>query len=132
MLRPSLLLLLLALTFTGCQTLWHRDQVLLQSHGVSGPLYAKMSHHEPLSLDDIIVLSQKRVPGPFIVHYLQPTYFVYKLSQGDVMRLKQAGVEEGVIGYLLSTPSYSPANEPLWYQEEPRFSGSDRDYWRQW
>ena len=56
-----------------------------------------MLHHEPLSLDDIVYLSQRDVPGPYIVHYLRLTYAVYKLSAGDVMRLRKSGVEEGVI-----------------------------------
>jgi hypothetical protein len=68
------LLVASALVLAGCATLNDRDRFVLQQHGVAGSVYAKMLHHEPLSLDDIIYLSQRSIPGPYIVHYLRPTY----------------------------------------------------------
>jgi hypothetical protein len=129
--RPLLPLLALTLALAGCTTLNHRDRYFLESHGVSsGPVYERMMHHEPLALDDIIELSRKGIPGPFIVHYLRPTYAVYKLSPGDVARLRQAAVPEGVIRYLAATPAmYSPNSVPLWYRDYP--SPNDRD-WYDW
>jgi hypothetical protein len=113
-----------ALIVSGCATLNDRDRFVLQRQGISGPVYEKMLHHEPLSLDDIIYLSQRGVPGPYIVHYLRPTYAVYKLSAGDVVRLQRAGVSEGVIRYLAATaPMFSPQSQPLWYQDDPYFYG---------
>lgn len=125
---PRLFLLLcLSLALCSCATLYHRDRALLESHRVTGALYDKMMHHEPLTLDDIVALSRKGVPGPFIVHYLQPTYTVFKLTPGDVVRLRQAKVEDGVIRYLLATPSlYSPSSVPVWYDDGPH---SDEPYW---
>jgi hypothetical protein len=104
----------------GCVALNSRDRAFLGSHDISAALYTKMSRHEPLTLDDIIELSHKKVPGPFIVHYLRPTYYVYKLKFSDVSQLRSAGVDEGVIRYLLSTPGmYSPASAPVWYDDNP-------------
>jgi len=120
--RRLLALLTLTFAFSGCTTLSTRDRNLLQDHGVSAAVYNKMSHHEPLTLDDIIELSHRGVPGAFIVHYLQPTYVVYKLSPDDATRLRQQGVAEGVMRYLLATPAmYSPRNAPLWYEDDPHF-----------
>jgi hypothetical protein len=118
-----LICLLLAVALSGCATLNHRDRNFLLDHGVSGALYDKMSNHEPLTVDEIIVLSQKGVPGWFIVHYLRPTYYVYKLSVQDLRALRQARVDEGVVHYLLATPGmYSPASVPVWYQNnDPNF-----------
>jgi hypothetical protein len=131
--RPLLVLLTLTLALAGCTTLNHRDVAFLESHGVkSGPVYEKMMHHEPLTLDDIIELSHRGVPGPFIVHYLRPTYAVYNLSSGDVARLRQAMVPEGVIRYLAATPGmYSPNSVPLWYRNYPPTDSADRD-WYDW
>ena len=129
--RPLLALLSLTLALTGCATLSHRDRDLLRDHGVSSAVYEKMSHHEPLTLDDIIELSHRGVPGPFIVHYLRPTYVVYKLTPADTDRLRQQGVAEGVVRYLLSTPAmYSPGNAPLWYEDDPHFHDPYWDYRR--
>ena len=120
------LLVASALVLTGCATLNDRDRVVLQQQGVAGPVYEKMLHHEPLSLDDIIYLSQRGVPGPYIVYYLRPTYAVYKLTTGDVVRLRKTGVSEGVIRYLVATvPMFSPQSQPLLYQDDP-FISDDR------
>jgi hypothetical protein len=130
---PLLALLTLAFALAGCTTLNHRDRDLLESHGISsGPVYDKMMHHEPLALDDIVELSRKGVPGPFIVHYLRPTYYVYQLNAGDVLRLRQAGVPEGVIRYLLATPAmFSPGRVPVWYESDPHMNDWDWD-WRRY
>jgi hypothetical protein len=125
--RFLFVLLMLAFALAGCTTLNRRDEHLLVSYGVSGPTYSKMQHHEPLTLDDVIYLSQRGVPGPFIVHYLRPTYVVYNLSGGDVVRLRQAKVEEGVIRYLQATPAmFSPSRMPTWVDDSPR---PDMPYW---
>ena len=125
--RAFLILIALAFVFAGCAPLNHRDRDFLQGRGLSGTLHGKMMHHEPLTLDDIIELSQKGVPGPFIVHYLQPTYFVYKLSSNDAARLRKAGVEEGVVRYLAATPGmFSPASEPLWYENDDYYRNYPR------
>jgi len=124
---------LLAITFAGCDTLNSRDHRMLERHDVSQALTTKMEHHEPLTLSEIIELSHRGVPGPFIVHYLRPTYFVYKLSPDEVALLKQSGVEEGVVRYLLATPTmFSPDRQPVWIEDDPLYSGShkDREYWR--
>jgi hypothetical protein len=128
--RPLILLLLVAFAFTGC-TLYRRDRELLQDHHISGALYDKMMRHEPLTLDEIIELSHRGVPGPFIVHYLRPTYYVYKLDANDVARLKQSGVPEGVTHYLLATPGmFSPSQAPVWY-DDPHFHDPYWD-WRRY
>jgi hypothetical protein len=129
--RSLLALLVLTFALSGCTTLNHRDRAFLESHGVSsGPVYDKMMHHEPLVLDDIIELSRRGIPGPFIVHYLRPTYAVYNLSPGDVARLRQAAVPDGVIRYLSATPAmYSPNSVPLWMREYPGTRDRDWDYW---
>lgn len=130
--RPLILVLVLAFALTGCVTLYRRDRQFLQDHHITGALYDKMSRHEPLTLDEIIDLSQRGVPGPFIVHYLRPTYYVYKLNTDDVARLKQSGVPEGVIHYLLATPAmYSPSQAPVWYEDDPHFHDPYWD-WRRY
>lgn len=124
--RCFLLALICASFLAGCATLPKRDRALLDDYGVSGAVYEKMLRHQPLTLDDIVYLSNRKVPGPFIVHYLQPTYVVYKLNAGDVARLRTARVPEGVIRYLAATPTmFSPNAQPLWYQDDAVYYDSD-------
>lgn len=121
MLRPLIAIFLLVV-LAGCTSLNHRDAAFLQRYDISSALTAKMSHHEPLTVDDVIELSHRGVPGPFIVHYLRPTYAVYKLTPGDTDRLRHNGVDEGVIHYLLATPAmFSPSSAPVWYEDDTHF-----------
>jgi len=131
MTRAPFLALALVFLLSACAPLNSRDRHFLEGRGLSDNLQRKMRHHEPLTLDDIIELSQKRIPGPFIVHYLQPTYFVYKLTAGDADRLRKAGVEDGVIRYLAMTPTmFSPTSNPNWYEDDPHFNDDYRSYSR--
>jgi hypothetical protein len=119
-----LLLAICALSLGACATLYHRDREFLQQHGVSGPLYEKMLHQEPLTVPEIIELSQHSVPPPFIIHYLQNSYFVYRLNTDDVLHLRKAGVAHEVIDYLLATPTmYSPQGPAGWYPYDPVLYG---------
>src|SRR5579871_3277014 len=103
--RLLVFLLLLAFAFSGCATLNSRDRRYVHSLGVSGSLEEKMWHHEPLTLEDIMELSHKGASASFIIHYLRPTYFVYKLTPSDFIRLRSAFVSEDVIRYLAATPA---------------------------
>jgi len=101
--------LLVLLCVAGCATLNRTDRYYLQDHSVPPVLYTHMLHGEPLSLGEIATLSQHHVSAGFIIHYLNDTGAVYRLSTDDVMRLRQEGVSREVIDYLLDTPSlYAP------------------------
>jgi len=102
-------LLLIALLLAGCETVSKQDQALLQAHNVPPDVYQKMVYGDPLSLNDIISLSQRAVPPSLIIHYMDKTDTVYILRKADVKRLSSAGVNEDVISYMLSTaPPYGP------------------------
>lgn len=93
----------------GCATLNPTDRYMLEDHHVSPSLYARMIHQEPLSLTDIIELSQRHLSPGFIIHYLNSTYAVYRLDHEDITRLRNAKVDQGVINYLMDTvPLYAP------------------------
>jgi len=114
--------LALALGFTGCVALDRHDQSLLEQHHVPGALIDRMMRGERLELPDIVVLSKRQLPDPFILDYLRSTYAVYQLASSDVLDLTRAGVGKVVIDYLLATPSmYGPPRYPYGYY--PGFYG---------
>lgn len=119
--RLQIAALFCALALCSCATLHERDRGLLQQHGVGGALYDRMIHEEPISVADIVELSHRGLPVPFILHYLQSTYYVYNLTSDDVVHLKRAGVAREVIDYLLSTPgryapnAWYPFDSPYYY-----------------
>ena len=108
-----------ALFLAGCATLSDPERNVLRQHRVSAQLYAKMEHRERISLPDVMELSEKRVPPPFILSYLRSTYAVYRLTSDDVIVLRNAGVNRQVIDYLLATPTiFAPSYDPWWYADD--------------
>jgi hypothetical protein len=105
--------LLAALFLAGCGTVNQEDRAVLQAHAVPPDVFDKMLYGDPLSLDDVIVLSQRGVPPGLIIHYMYKVDTVYVLGKSDVKRLRAAGVNEQVIAYMLSTaPGYGPGGVP--------------------
>jgi hypothetical protein len=96
-------LLLITILYAGCGTINQQDREVLKAHQVPPDVYDKMLYGDPLSLDDIITLSQREVPPGLVIHYLQELDIVYYLRKQDVKRLRSAGVDESVIAYMLST-----------------------------
>ena len=102
-------LLLAAILIAGCETVSQQDRTLLQAHNVPEDVYQKMLYGDPLSLNDVITLSQRAVPPGLIIHYMDKTDTQYYLRKADINRLRNAGVSEDVIGYMVSTAPYGPA-----------------------
>jgi len=121
---------------SGCATLKPDERALLLEHNVSPETFDRMRYNEPLTVPDIIELSKRGVPVPFIIHYLRRTETSYPLSPSDITELKNAGVSPDVVNYLLATPSiYSPQRYPYPYygnnildscHSDGRLKGRDR------
>ena len=60
----------------------------------------RMDKGEPLTLNDVIKLSQGGVSDDTIIIYLRDTKSTYHLSQTQVRRLQDAGVSQRVINYM--------------------------------
>lgn len=62
----------------------------------------RMDRGEPLTINDIIKLSQGGVSDDAMIVYIQEKKTIYNLTQAQVRRLKDAGVSQRVINYMLS------------------------------
>ncbi len=60
----------------------------------------RMDRGEPLTINDVIKLSQSGVSDDTIISYLQITKSIYNLSQTQVRRLQDAGVSQRVILFM--------------------------------
>jgi hypothetical protein len=104
-----LLLLLIPILLAGCETLGQRDRTVLRAHNVPPDVYDRMLYGDPLSLEDVIALSQRDVPPGLIIHYMDETEAVYRLRKADAKHLEASGVDPAVVSYMLSTaPPYGP------------------------
>lgn len=63
----------------------------------------RMDKHEPLTIHDIIKLSQGGVSDETIIRYIDDTRTTYNLTQAQVNRMKAAGVSRRVINYMINT-----------------------------
>jgi hypothetical protein len=110
--RSFLLLFLIPILMAGCQTVSPQDRAVLRTHDVPEEVYDKILDHRRLSLEDVITLSQRAVPPGLIIHYMKETDRAYRLKKEDVQRLQDAGVDQEVISYMLSTaPPYGRYSE---------------------
>jgi outer membrane lipoprotein SlyB len=60
----------------------------------------RMDRGDPLSINDVIKLSQSGVSDDAILSYMQDSPGAYRLSQAQVRRLQDAGVSPRVIQYM--------------------------------
>ena len=63
----------------------------------------RMDRGEPLTINDIIKLSQSGISDETIIRYIQETKTIYNLSQSQINRLQEAGTSQRVINYMVDT-----------------------------
>lgn len=63
----------------------------------------RMDRSEPLTISDIIKLSQGGVSDETILRYIRSTNTTYNLSQAQIRRLQQGGVSQRVINYMVDS-----------------------------
>ncbi len=63
----------------------------------------RMDRGEPLTVNDVIKLSQGGVSDETIIHYMQSTESSYDLSQTQIDRMRESGVSPRVINYMIDT-----------------------------
>lgn len=66
----------------------------------------RMDRGDPLTISDVIKLSQSGVSDEAIITYLRDTKSTYHLSQTQIHRLRDAGVSQRVIHYM-AEPTYT-------------------------
>ena len=63
----------------------------------------RMDRGEPLTINDVIKLSQGGVSDETIIDYMRDQKTVYNLSQAQIRRLQDAKVSQRVIQYMVDT-----------------------------
>ena len=66
----------------------------------------RMDRGEPITINDVIKLSQGGVSDDTIIRYIRDTRTSYNLSQAQIRRMQQAGVSQRVINYMIDTGRY--------------------------
>lgn len=63
----------------------------------------RMDRGEPLTVNDVVKLSQGGVSDDSIINYMQQTGSIYNLSQAQIRRLQDAGVSQRVVSYMVDS-----------------------------
>lgn len=63
----------------------------------------RMDRGDPLTINDVIKLSQSGVSDEAIISYLSDTRSTYVLSQTQIRRLQDSGVSQRVINFMADT-----------------------------
>ena len=75
---------------------------------VCGTALKSYAQDQPLGLADVKLLTKKGVSDEVIISQIRNSHTVYHLTAAEILDLKDAGVSEKVIDYMINTPSTSP------------------------
>jgi len=67
--------------------------------------YAHVDQGQPLSVADVKALAQARISDDVIISQIRNSRMVYHLSSADIIDLRDAGVSNAVIDFMINTPS---------------------------
>jgi len=82
------------------------DQQEQERLRVQAPVtYTRVEQGQPLAVADIKAMVSSQVGDEVIISQIQNTHSIYHLSAADIIDLKNAGVSEKLIQYMINTPS---------------------------
>jgi len=67
--------------------------------------YARMDQGQPLSLADVKSLARAGVSEDVIISQIEATHTVFRLSAADIIDLRDAGVPDKVVNFMINTPN---------------------------
>jgi hypothetical protein len=75
---------------------------------VAGTAPQSAAQDQPLALADVKMLAKNGVSDEVILSQIRNSHTVYRLSAAEIIDLKDAGVSQKVIDFMINTPSTSP------------------------
>jgi hypothetical protein len=67
--------------------------------------YERVQQNQPLAVADVKALAQAKVGDDVIISQIRNSHTVYHLSAADIIDLRNSGVSETVIDFMINTPS---------------------------
>jgi hypothetical protein len=101
--KPTLLMIATALSFMGigCETPRR-----------PAPPPPPQYRVQPMGLPDIKMLAKSGVSDEVILSQIRNSHSVYRLNAADILDLKDAGVSEKVIDFMINTPNLYRSSRP--------------------
>jgi outer membrane lipoprotein SlyB len=67
--------------------------------------YARVDQGQPLSVADVKALAKAGISEDVIINQIQNSRTIYHLSTADIIDLRDAGVTDKIVNYMINTPS---------------------------
>lgn len=67
--------------------------------------YARVDQGQPLSVADVKALAAAKVGDDVIINQIRNSHTVFHLSSADIIDLKDSGVDEQVMDFMINTPT---------------------------
>jgi len=67
--------------------------------------YVRVEQNQPLAVADVKALAQAKVSDEVIISQIRNSHTVYHLSAADIIDLRNAGVSNTIIDYMINTPA---------------------------
>src|SRR5271170_5656606 len=67
--------------------------------------YVRVEQNQPLAVADVKALAQAKVGDDIIISQIRNSHTVYHLSAADIIDLRNSGVSENVIDFMINTPT---------------------------
>lgn len=67
--------------------------------------YVRVQQNQPLAVADVKALAQAKVGDDVIINQIRASHTVYHLSAADIIDLRNSGVSENVINFMINTPT---------------------------
>ncbi len=74
--------------------------------------YARVDQGQPLSLADVKSLAKAGISKDVMINQIKNSHTVFHLSSADIIDLRDSGVPDAVINYMISTPSLVDTSVP--------------------
>jgi hypothetical protein len=72
--------------------------------------YTRVEQGQPLSVADVKALAKAGISEDVIISQIQNSHTVYHLSAADIIDLRDSGVSDKVVNFMINTPSTAGAD----------------------
>ena len=81
--------------------------------------YERVDQGTPLSLADVKALAKAGIADDVIINQIRNSRTIFHLSAADIIELRDAGVPDKVMNYLINTPTTVKESAPVKYVAQP-------------
>ena len=83
-------------------------------------LMRRVDQGQPLSVADVKALAKAGISEDVIISQIQNSHTVYHLSAADIIDLRNSGVRDKVVNYMINTPEHCRRSAPVATQPADR------------